>query len=87
MKQTDRAEKHLDLLLQRYPILTVQKEEIRKAYQVMAAAYEAGGKLLIAGNGGSAADAEHIVGELMKRFKKPRKLDGSTRRTTAAGKP
>ena len=45
MKQTDRAEKHLDLLPQRYPILTVQKEEIRKAYQVMAAAYEAGGKL------------------------------------------
>ena len=77
MKQTDRAEKHLDLLLQRYPILTVQKEEIRKAYQVMAATYEAGGKLLIAGNGGSAADAEHIVGELMKRFKKPRKLDAA----------
>lgn len=39
--------------------------------------YEAGGKLLIAGNGGSAADAEHIVGELMKRFKKPRKLDAA----------
>lgn len=77
MKQTDRAEKHLDLLLQRYPILTVQKEEIRKAYQIMAATYEAGGKLLIAGNGGSAADAEHIVGELMKRFKKPRKLDAA----------
>lgn len=39
--------------------------------------YEAGGKLLIAGNGGSAAVAEHIVGELMKRFKKPRKLDAA----------
>lgn len=35
--------------------------------------YENGGKLLVAGNGGSAADAEHIVGELMKGFKLPRK--------------
>ena len=34
--------------------------------------YENGGKLLIAGNGGSAADSEHIAGELMKRFKTPR---------------
>ena len=34
--------------------------------------YENGGKLLVAGNGGSAADAEHIVGELMKGFKMPR---------------
>jgi len=75
MKQTDRAEKQLALLLQRYPLLTGQKAEIYKAYQIMAASYEAGGKLLVAGNGGSAADAEHIVGELMKGFKKSRKLD------------
>lgn len=33
-----------------------------------------GGKLLIAGNGGSAADSEHIAGELMKRFKIPRSI-------------
>ena len=75
MKQTDGAEKQLELLLQRYPILAGQREEIDGAYRTIAASYEAGGKLLIAGNGGSAADAEHIVGELMKGFKKTRRLD------------
>lgn len=40
----------------------------------MEEAYENGHKLLIAGNGGSAADSEHIAGELMKRFKTPRKV-------------
>ena len=75
MKQTDGAKKQLELLLQRYPILAGQRDEIDGAYQIIAASYEAGGKLLIAGNGGSAADAEHIVGELMKGFKKTRRLD------------
>ncbi|MFR8400686.1 MAG: SIS domain-containing protein [Faecalibacterium prausnitzii] len=67
MKQTDGAKKQLELLLQRYPILAGQRDEIDGAYQIIAASYEAGGKLLIAGNGGSAADAEHIVGELTER--------------------
>ena len=75
MKQTDGAKKQLELLLQRYPILAGQRDEIDGAYQIIAASYEAGGKLLVAGNGGSAADAEHIVGELMKGFKKTRRLD------------
>ena len=75
MKQTDGAKKQLELLLQRYPILAGQRDEIDGAYQIIAASYEAGGKLLIAGNGGSAADAEHIVGELMKGFKLSRKPD------------
>ena len=75
MKQTDGAKKQLELLLQRYPILAGQRDEIDGAYQIIAASYEAGGKLLIAGNGGSAADAEHIVGELMKGFKKTRRLN------------
>ena len=65
----------LDLLIRRYPVLAGQKENIRCAYQIIADGYEQGGKLLIAGNGGSAADAEHIVGELMKGFKKPRRLE------------
>lgn len=75
MKQTDGAKKQLELLLQRYPILAGQRDEIDGAYQIITASYEAGGKLLIAGNGGSAADAEHIVGELMKGFKKTRRLN------------
>lgn len=67
-----RLEKHIDLLLQRHPALEPVKKNIIDAYLVMEECYEHDGKLLIAGNGGSAADAEHIAGELMKRFKTPR---------------
>lgn len=69
----NRLMKHIDLLLERYPSLESAKEDIIAAYEVLEESYENGGKLLVAGNGGSAADAEHIVGELMKGFKKPRK--------------
>lgn len=65
--------KHIDLLVERYPSLEAAKEDIIAAYLVMEESYENGGKLLVAGNGGSAADAEHIVGELMKGFKMSRK--------------
>lgn len=66
---------YLELLVDRYPILEQCKEDILKAYYVLEEAYANGHKLLIAGNGGSAADAEHIVGELMKGFKLARKPD------------
>ena len=69
----NRLLKHIDLLLQRYPSLESIKENMVKAYLLMEECYLDGGKVLIAGNGGSAADAEHIVGELMKGFKMPRK--------------
>ena len=69
----NRLMKYIDLLLERYPSLEVAKEDIIAAYLLMEESYENGGKLLVAGNGGSAADAEHIVGELMKGFKNPRK--------------
>ncbi len=71
---TEKAKVQLDLLIERYPQLAVCKNDIAKAYELIEACYAHGGKLLIAGNGGSAADAEHIVGELMKGFKSPRKL-------------
>lgn len=67
-----RLEKHIDLLIERYPILASARQDIIDAYLVMEECYEHDGKLLIAGNGGSAADSEHIAGELMKRFKTPR---------------
>lgn len=67
--------RHIDLLMERYPSLGTVKEDIIAAYVVMEECFENGGKLLVAGNGGSAADAEHIVGELMKGFKMPRKPD------------
>lgn len=60
--------KHLDLLVARYPVLASEKQAIMDAYLAIKESYDNGGKLLIAGNGGSAADAEHIVGELMKSF-------------------
>lgn len=69
----NRLMKHIDLLVERYHSLESAKEDIIAAYLLMEECYENGGKLLVAGNGGSAADAEHIVGELMKGFKMPRK--------------
>ena len=67
-----RLYKHVDLLIERYPLLKVCEQSIIDAYLVLEECYVNDGKLLIAGNGGSAADSEHIVGELMKRFKIPR---------------
>ncbi|MCM1100390.1 MAG: SIS domain-containing protein [Clostridium sp.] len=54
--------------MNRYPSLTVVRDDIRESYSVLEKCFLNGGKLLIAGNGGSCADAEHIVGELMKGF-------------------
>lgn len=71
----EKIRKHLEVLYERYPILESIESEITEAYLVLERSYKDGGKLLIAGNGGSAADAEHIVGELMKGFKLPRKLN------------
>lgn len=69
-------EEQLDLLIERYPKLTVCKEDIKKAYELLEEAYSKGRKLLVCGNGGSASDSEHIVGELMKEFKLKRKVYG-----------
>lgn len=74
MRELDnRLMRHIDLLVERYPSLESAKNDIIAAYLLLEESYENGGKLLVAGNGGSAADAEHIVGELMKGFKLPRK--------------
>ena len=59
-------------LVKRYPVLDAVKDQIEEAYKILETCYENGGKLLIAGNGGSAADSDHIVGELMKGFVKRR---------------
>ena len=72
-KLDNRLMKYINLLVERYPSLDFVKDDIVAAYLLMEEAYENGGKLLVAGNGGSAADAEHIVGELMKGFKLSRK--------------
>lgn len=64
-----KLEKHIDLLIERYPQLQTCREDIIATYEIMEECYENDHKLLIAGNGGSAADSEHIAGELMKRFR------------------
>lgn len=69
--------RQIDQLLMRYPKLECCKESIKSAYFMLENMYQNGGKLLIAGNGGSAADAEHIAGELMKRFRLRRKVPES----------
>ncbi|MBQ9462866.1 MAG: SIS domain-containing protein [Bacteroidales bacterium] len=66
--------KILDTLIERYPALDCVREQIWTAAQILVDSYAAEGKLLIAGNGGSAADAEHIVGEMMKTFRIPKTL-------------
>lgn len=64
---------HLDLLIKRYPTLNECTGDILNAYKILEDSFKNGNKLLVAGNGGSCADAQHIVGELMKGFKLPRK--------------
>lgn len=64
----------IDLLIQRYPQLEDCKNDILLAFELLKECYSNDNKLLVCGNGGSAADAEHIVGELMKGFKKQRKI-------------
>ena len=69
------AKEHLNDLSKRYPALMCCAAEVEAAAQQMIACYQNGGKLLVCGNGGSASDSLHIVGELMKGFVLPRKLD------------
>lgn len=78
MKKTDEhLGKYIELLISRYSMLDTIKKDIVAAYMLLEESFENGGKLLIAGNGGSAADAEHIVGELMKGLRLPRKPENT----------
>ncbi len=70
----EKQQRLLDELTSRYPVLEAVRRQITEAYGLLEKCYAQGGKLLIAGNGGSCADAEHIVGELMKGFCKKREL-------------
>ena len=58
----------MEKLLKRYPALEICKYDIENALKLIIDIYKKGGKILVCGNGGSAADSEHIVGELMKGF-------------------
>ena len=69
-----KIEAHLNRMIDRYPKLIVCREDIINAYNLLEIAYSNSRKLLVCGNGGSASDSEHIVGELMKEFKLKRKV-------------
>jgi D-sedoheptulose 7-phosphate isomerase len=64
----------IDYLCQRIPDLEVCRNSIRQATELLIEAFSGGSKLLLCGNGGSAADCEHIAGELIKRFSASRPL-------------
>ena len=71
---------HLTHLIERYPALAQMRGAIEQAYRLLEECYEKGGKLLVCGNGGSAADSDHIVGELMKGFYRQRMLPTEERK-------
>ena len=72
-----------DELFIRYPVLDVCKCDIENAFNAMVECYDNGGKLLCCGNGGSAADCDHLVGELMKGFLKKRPLSDNEKQCFA----
>lgn len=81
-KELEEKEKILKDMIFRYPQLSVCQSQIKDAYQVLEHLYEDyGGVLYVAGNGGSAADSEHIVGELMKSFLLKREISPTVRKT------
>ncbi len=77
----------LESLVRKYPALAGCRNDIAAARDLLIRAYEAGHKLLLCGNGGSAADCEHIAGELLKGFERPRPLAEEVRGRLAAQGP
>lgn len=77
----------LDELILRYPALAGCKNDIEKLFSALVRCFEEGETLYLCGNGGSCADAEHIVGELMKGFKKERRCDASFAAALRAADP
>ena len=67
---------YLDNLIVRYPELAPLREKIGAAIDMIIESYKNGGKVLLCGNGGSAADSEHISGELLKGFMELRRPEG-----------
>lgn len=65
----------LDTFFECYPDMLICETEVREAYGILVDAFKSGAKLLVCGNGGSAADSEHVVGELVKSFRFKRPVD------------
>ena len=77
----------LNELIDRYPCLESCKEQLLLSVNALIACYTSGGKVMSCGNGGSCADADHIVGELMKGFLKKRPLPESQKQAMKASYP
>ena len=75
MKQN--VEKIFNTFFEDYPALSVCKNDVKSVYEILENTYKNNGKILVCGNGGSAADCEHIVGELMKGFRLSRPLENA----------
>jgi D-sedoheptulose 7-phosphate isomerase len=71
---------HLNNLIERYSALKACRPEIQQAFELLAATFRKDRKLLLCGNGGSAADSEHWAGEMLKGFAHPRPLSVSMSR-------
>jgi D-sedoheptulose 7-phosphate isomerase len=74
-----KTEKHLNELVERFTDLEVCRGAIRDACELLLTCYRGGGKVLVCGNGGSGADAEHIVGELMNKLRLNRHIPPADR--------
>lgn len=72
-------DKHLQNVVCRHPDLAPCAAALQAALDMLVTSFENGGKLLLCGNGGSAADCDHIVGELMKAFLRPRPISAGHR--------
>ena len=72
MKDTTTA--IFDDLFTRYPALSICRDDIAEAFDILLGTYQSGGRVFTCGNGGSAADADHLVGELLKKFKRERDI-------------
>lgn len=82
MKETTR--KILNGTVEKYSSLQPYSNDIEKAFELLKNCFLKGGKLLVCGNGGSASDCEHIVGELLKKFKKHREINDEVCRNLRA---
>lgn len=87
MMQNTALQDILKGVTEKYPLLSSSLKVIEEAFDLLHECYASKHKLLVCGNGGSAADAEHIVGELMKSFSQTRTLPGSIKRKLQAVSP
>jgi D-sedoheptulose 7-phosphate isomerase len=78
---------YINELVERYPVLNSCKADIENALKLLIDCFKSGGKIMLCGNGGSAADCDHIVGELMKGFLKKRALLDEKKNLMKANNP